>query len=105
MGGLQYLLRGKRCAMLFLLLLGFMYFLPTIIGRNKSDAGAIFLVNLFLGWTVAGWIVAFIWACAADLRPVPVRFVPVVSSGRFCCRCGSLGVIGAHYCATCGRAV
>ncbi len=91
--------------MLFLLFLGLMYFLPTIIGREKSDAGFIFLVNLLLGWTVVGWIVAFIWACAADTRPVPVRFVPVASSGRFCSQCGSLSVGGAHYCSACGRVV
>jgi len=91
--------------MLFLLFLSLMYFLPTIIGREKSDAGFIFLVNLLLGWTVVGWIVAFIWACAADTRPVPVRFVPVASSGRFCSQCGSLSVGGAHYCSACGRTV
>ena len=91
--------------MLFLLFLGLMYFLPAIIGRDKSDAGLIFLVNLFLGWTVIGWIVAFIWACAADARSVPVRFVPVTSSGRFCSQCGSLSVGGAHYCSACGRTV
>ncbi len=91
--------------MLFLLFVGLMYFLPTIIGREKSDAGFIFLVNLLLGWTVVGWIVAFIWACAADTRPVPVRFVPVASSGRFCSQCGSLSVGGAHYCSACGRVV
>jgi len=91
--------------MLFLLFLSLMYFLPTIIGREKSDAGFIFLVNLLLGWTVVGWIVACIWACAADTRPVPVRFVPVASSGRFCSQCGSLSVGGAHYCSACGRTV
>jgi len=91
--------------MLFLLFLGLMYFLPTIIGRDKSDAGLIFLVNLLLGWTVVGWIVAFIWACAADTRPVPVHFVPIASSGRFCSQCGSLSVGEAHYCAACERAV
>ncbi len=91
--------------MLFLFFLGFLYFLPTIIGRNKADAGAIFLVNLFLGWTVVGWIAALIWACAANLEPVPVRFVPVASSGRFCSQCGTLSVVGAHFCAACGRAV
>ena len=91
--------------MLFLLFLGLTYFLPAIIGRNKSDAGIIFLVNLFLGWTGVGWIVAFIWACAADTRPVPVRLVPVSSSGHFCSQCGSLSVGAAHYCNACGRAV
>ena len=91
--------------MLTLLFLGFLYFLPTIIARDKSDAGLIFAVNLLLGWTLVGWIVAFIWACAADTRPVPVRLVPVASGGRFCCQCGTLGVVGAHYCTVCGRAV
>jgi hypothetical protein len=90
--------------MLFLLFLGLMYFLPAIIGRDKSDAGLIFVVNLFLGWTVVGWIVAFIWACAADTKPVPVRLVPVATSGRFCCQCGTLSVIDAHFCRACGRA-
>jgi hypothetical protein len=91
--------------MLFLLFLGLMYFLPTIIGRDKSDAGLIFAVNLLLGWTVVGWIVAFIWACAADTRPVPVRLVPIASSGRFCSQCGTLNVGAAHFCSGCGRAV
>lgn len=90
--------------MLFLAFACLMYFLPTIIGRDKSDAGLIFVVNLLLGWTVVGWIVAFIWACAADTRPVPVRLVPVGSSGRFCCQCGTLTATGAHFCSVCGRA-
>jgi len=36
---------------LFLMLL---YFLPAILGRDKSDATGIFLLNLFLGWTLIG---------------------------------------------------
>ena len=90
--------------MFFLLFLVLMYFLPSIIGREKSDAGLIFVVNLLLGWTVVGWIVAFIWACAADARPVPVKLVPVATSGRFCCQCGTLSVVDARYCRACGRA-
>ncbi len=48
---------------LFLMLL---YFLPAILGRDKSDATGIFLLNLFLGWTLIGWVAAFIWAIASD---------------------------------------
>ena len=52
---------------LILLLIGLaFYFLPTIVAcmRDRaSDAGAVFLVNLLLGWTVVGWVVSFIWAC------------------------------------------
>lgn len=44
----------------------FVYFLPTIIGRHKANAMAIFMLNLFLGWTLLGWVAALIWACTQD---------------------------------------
>jgi hypothetical protein len=52
----------------------FMYFLPTIVAivRSKRDTLAIFLLNLFLGITVIGWIVALIWAAKHD-NPAVVR--------------------------------
>ena len=61
---------------LILLLIGLAcYFLPTIVAcmRDRAiGAGAVFLVNLLLGWTVVGWFVSFIWACRdrslADVR-------------------------------------
>jgi len=87
----------------FLIFSALLYFLPTIIARHKSDFMGVFMVNLLFGWTVIGWFVALIWACAAE-RYVPVRYVPV-SSGRFCCQCGSLAPVGAHYCLACGRTV
>ena len=89
--------------MTFLIFSALLYFLPTIIARHKSDFMGVFMVNLLLGWTVIGWVIALIWACAAE-RCVPVRYVPV-SSGRFCCQCGSLAPPGAHFCGACGRTV
>src|SRR2546430_11679069 len=53
----------------FLIFMVLLYFLPTIlaIGRHPThDPFGIFLVNFFLGWTVIGWWVAFIWALAAN---------------------------------------
>ena len=52
---------------LLLLLLGG-YFLPAIIGgaRHKRNATAIFALNLLLGWTVIGWIIALIWSVAYE---------------------------------------
>ena len=46
-----------------------MYFLPSIIAlaRSKRDILAIFLLNLFLGWSVIGWIVALVWALKTDV--------------------------------------
>jgi hypothetical protein len=44
----------------------FLYFLPTIVGGHKTNAVAIFMLNLFLGWTFVGWVLAFVWACTED---------------------------------------
>lgn len=89
--------------MLFLICMILLYFLPTIIARDKIDVMGVFLVNLLFGWTVIGWFVALIWACSAE-RYIPVRAVPA-SSGRFCSQCGTLSPCGAHFCSACGHAV
>lgn len=41
-----------------------LFFLPTIwayITKHPSKS-SIFFINLFLGWTIIGWIIAVIWA-------------------------------------------
>jgi ABC-type sugar transport system permease subunit len=45
-------------------LLSLFYFLPFAIAFNKGRAntGAIFALNLFLGWSLIGWVVALVWA-------------------------------------------
>ncbi|KJK59256.1 membrane protein [Saccharothrix sp. ST-888] len=37
-----------------------MYFVPTVIAflRGTRNKGAVLVVNLFLGWTFIGWVVA-----------------------------------------------
>jgi len=78
-------------------------FPSTIIGRDKSDAGADFCVNLLLAGPL--WLDRGVHlGVRSDTRPVPVRLVPVGSSGHFCCQCGTLTVGGAHFCSACGRA-
>lgn len=44
------------------------YFLPTIIAnmRGKGNTPAIFALNLFLGWTLLGWVVSLVWALTKD---------------------------------------
>ena len=51
-----------------------MYFLPTIIAavRSKRDVVSIAVLNIFLGWTLIGWIVALVWALKEDI-PVATR--------------------------------
>ncbi len=40
------------------------YFLPTYVAlhRRRDQAMAIYAVNLCLGWTILGWILAILWA-------------------------------------------
>lgn len=44
------------------------YFVPTFIGsiRNHPNAVAITLLNLFLGWTLIGWVAALVWSVLAE---------------------------------------
>lgn len=42
-----------------------LYFAPSIVAfyRAKPSRFGIALLNLLAGWTVIGWLAAFIWAC------------------------------------------
>lgn len=44
------------------------YFIPTIIAAYKKHPQIlwIFLINLFLGWSIAGWIIPLLWAFDFD---------------------------------------
>jgi hypothetical protein len=46
----------------------FIYFLPYYFARKhgKKNKEAIFILNLFLGWTFVGWVVAAVWAYTKD---------------------------------------
>lgn len=41
-----------------------LYFLPTLVaqGDHHKNTAGIFVLNLFLGWTFIGWVVALVWA-------------------------------------------
>ena len=55
-----------------------LYFLPTIIAsqRGVTNLGSIAVINLFLGWTLVGWVVAL----AMSFKDVPARDAPVTAS-------------------------
>ena len=68
------------------------YLFPTLraTGRRHRNTTAIAVLNVFLGWTVIGWVVALAWAekndpvvaaCAACRAPT--------GGGPFCPRCGA----------------
>ena len=85
-----------------LLLLVVLYFLPSILGHDKRDGAGIFLLNLFLGWTVIGWVVAMIWACNSP-RATPVLVFAAPGPGRFCTSCGAPSHPATRFCSACGR--
>ncbi len=51
-----------------IIILFMIYLLPWMIAycRHHKNCTAIFVTNLLLGWTVIGWIVAFIWSFTND---------------------------------------
>ena len=98
---------------LFLFCVGLLvYFVPFIVARSRAvnNVPQIFVLNLFLGWTLLGWVLALIWA----LKPVEKRIsvttpqsAPLLIDaslnkqcskgkhtappfGKFCTRCGTI---------------
>ena len=50
-----------------LLVFGFgLYFLPTFMGWNNKNSGSVIVINLFLGWTFIGWVVALAMAMSTE---------------------------------------
>lgn len=45
-----------------------LYFLPSIFAWRKENFAAILMLNILLGWTFIGWVVAFVWALTKDRR-------------------------------------
>ncbi len=60
---------GAGMGIVIMLLLIVMYFLPWIIAanRNHHQTGAIAVLNIFLGWSFLGWVIALIWSLTAVL--------------------------------------
>jgi hypothetical protein len=52
------------------ILLIVLYFLPIYVGatRNCKAISGIGVVNVFLGWTFVGWVVALAWAACGETK-------------------------------------
>ena len=49
---------------IYIIIILILYFLPTMCAsyvKNKNTT-SIFILNLFLGWTLIGWVVSLVWA-------------------------------------------
>jgi Superinfection immunity protein len=54
------------------------YLLPVLIGwsRGAPDIGAITVIDILLGWTLLGWVVALAMAFRSVTPPSPPRHLP-----------------------------
>lgn len=85
-------------ATLTLIALTALYFLPTIIAKNRRhhNFASIAIVNLFLGWSGVGWVVALALSVSKTHHPVNKSLVMCVilgALGLLCLR----GLIAYYY--------
>lgn len=91
-------------AVLYALLIGagaFVYFLPAVVGQHKRNATSILLLNLFLGWTVLGWIAALVWAATKENQVQRASTTVTVPSSVLCSSCGKRSAPGGIFCPHC----
>lgn len=82
------------------------YFAPTLIAAQRGipNAGSVAIVNLFLGWTCLGWIVAMAMAAAGNRPSAPVPLVPAWAEAatKKCPDCAKTVLSDARVCKHCG---
>lgn len=57
--------------MWWIILLLILYFIPTFVAWGKKKADGPIVVNIFLGWTFIGWVIALAWAFNLDPKDEP----------------------------------
>ena len=55
---------------LMILVVIVVYLIPSIVAANRKHAneGAIVALNMLLGWTFLGWVIALVWALTDNRR-------------------------------------
>jgi cytochrome c biogenesis protein CcdA len=88
---------------LLIILLALVYTLPTIVAfaRRHHQRFAILLLNLFIGWTIFGWVAALVWAATAVSSDSKGAW-QASGEQRFYAQCGAPMRIDASFCAQCG---
>lgn len=57
--------------MVAFLVIGLLYFLPTLIAvkRTHRNMAPIAVINILLGWSLIGWVIALAWSFSANTEP------------------------------------
>lgn len=55
---------------IFLVIATPIYFLPSILACEKCNYKSVLLLNIFLGWTIIGWVVSLIWGLKTVKDPL-----------------------------------
>ena len=68
---------------IFFLIGAAFYFIPAFVayGRHNTNAGAVLVIDIFLGWTLIGWIVALAMAAGGTTRDQAAARVYVAPPG------------------------
>ena len=111
-------LGGSVPGVIFLVIVAFFYFVPTIVAaqRDIPNKNSVFIINLFLGWTFIGWVIALAMAMGqAETKKTTVgqldfsnekpRPTLAVSDIRQCPFCAEDIKKAAVVCKHCGRDV
>jgi hypothetical protein len=85
------------------------YFIPSIIARKKVNFTGILLLNIFLGWTLLGWVIALIWAISdktpeeiADAKNITVNVTGPQKKYK-CAYCGFESYEKTTFCLVCSK--
>lgn len=87
-----------------------LYFLPTIeaIIKDNKDLYLIIIINIFLGWTLVGWVVALAWNFKGANVSDNIKESTIVNSKasvKICPYCAEEILVGAIKCKHCLSAV
>lgn len=80
---------------LILIIAALLYFVPTVVAIGKKGARGPIVANIFLGWSLVGWVFALGWAI----------YLPKKIEERVCPHCAETIKAAADVCRFCGRDV